>query len=100
MAIEIKVATTVEEQIERLKNRGMSIDNEDFAKEILMDVGYYRLGFYWFPLEEKYPERDNRDHKFKEGASFMTSVHLYEFDRAFRNILSNYLLDISLYFSI
>lgn len=94
MAIEIKLATTVEEQIERLKKRGMSIDNEDFAKEILMDVGYYRLGFYWFPLEKKYPERDNRDHKFKEGASFMTSVHLYEFDRAFRNILSNYLLDI------
>lgn len=94
MAIEIKLATTVDEQLIRLKERGMSIDNEEFAREILMDIGYYRLGFYWFPLEKKYPNRDKRDHKFKDGASFMTSIHLYEFDRAFRNLLSCYLLDI------
>lgn len=94
MTIEIKLATTVEEQLKRLKDRGMTIQDEEFAKEALLDIGYYRLGFYWFPQELKYPNRDNRDHKFKEGSSFMTCVHLYEFDKAFRNILSNYLLDI------
>lgn len=94
MAIEIKLATTTDEQIQRLKDRGMTIENEVFAEETLLDIGYYRLGFYWFPQELNYPNRDNRDHKFKDGASFNTCVQLYEFDKAFRNILSSYLLDI------
>lgn len=41
-------ATTVEEQIELLRSRGMTIEDVDKAKEILLDVGYYRLGFYWY----------------------------------------------------
>ena len=94
MAIEIKLATTTEEQIKRLRDRGMTIDDETFAKETLLDIGYYRLGFYWFPLEKKYPKRDDRDHLFKKDAKFETAVHLYEFDKAFRNLLSSYLLDI------
>lgn len=94
MAKEIKLATTVAQQLCRLKERGMKIEDESFAEEILLDVGYYRLGFYWFPMEKKYPHRDERDHLFKDNASFSTSVHLYEFDKAFRNLLSSYLLDI------
>ena len=46
----IKVAIDVDEQIRLLRQRGMIIDNEDKAKEVLLDVGYYRLGFYWFPF--------------------------------------------------
>lgn len=42
MAIEIKLATTTEEQIKRLRDRGMTIDNEPFATETLLDIGYYR----------------------------------------------------------
>lgn len=41
-------AITVEEQIITLKTRGLVIENEDKAKEILKDIGYYRLGFYWY----------------------------------------------------
>lgn len=44
----IKVAIDVDEQISLLRQRGMIIDDEDKAKEVLLDVGYYRLGFYWF----------------------------------------------------
>ena len=47
----IKVAIDVDEQISLLRQRGMIIDDEDKAKEVLLDVGYYRLGFYWFPFE-------------------------------------------------
>ena len=47
----MKQATTIEEQIALLKNRGMFIGDEEKAKEILMDIGYYRLGFYWFPFD-------------------------------------------------
>ena len=50
----MKKAYTIEEQIARLKSNGMIFDNEEKAKEILLDVGYYRLGFYSFPYGEFY----------------------------------------------
>lgn len=60
----MKQATTIEEQIALLKNRGMIIGDEDKAKEILMDIGYYRLGFYWFPLRKHIPQRIEPAHMF------------------------------------
>lgn len=90
----MKIATTIDEQIERLQFRGMSIGSVVRVKETLLNVGYYRLGFYWFPLEKSYPKKDNRTHKFKEGASFDKCVRLYEFDKELRHLLSIYLQDI------
>ena len=58
-------AITVEEQIITLKTRGLVIENEDKAKEILKDIGYYRLGFYWYYFQE-----DKIRHIFKEGTLF------------------------------
>ena len=56
----MKQATTVEQQIAILKNRGMQIDlGEEKAKEILLDIGYFRLGFYCFPFETGYPNKEN-----------------------------------------
>lgn len=54
----IKTATTIEEQIAKLRKRGLTISDEDKAKEILSDIGYYRLGFYWFPYEKGYPKKN------------------------------------------
>lgn len=45
-----KEAINIDEQISLLRQRGMIIDNEDKAKEVLSDVGYYRLGFTGFLL--------------------------------------------------
>ena len=45
----MKRATTIPEQIKLLRNRGVQINNEAKAKENLLDIGYYRLGFYFFP---------------------------------------------------
>ena len=39
-----KFATTIDRQIELLKERGMTFDKEWKAKENLLDIGYYRLG--------------------------------------------------------
>lgn len=75
----------------------MIIANRDKAKEILSDIGYYRLGFYWFPFEEKYPDKRHRDHKFKAGTSFDHAVTLYYFDQDLRNILSPYLQRIEIH---
>lgn len=50
-----KPATTIDEQLDLLKTRGLAIQDEDKAREILLDIGYYRLGFYLFPFEKSYP---------------------------------------------
>lgn len=50
-------ATTLDEQIALLRSRNMTISNENKAKEILFDIGYFRMGFYWFPFEQTYPEK-------------------------------------------
>lgn len=87
----MKKATSIEEQISTLQNRGMKIGNTDNAKKVLSDIGYYRLGFYWFPYEQTYPERTNRNHNFVSDTTFEKSVLLYDFDFKLRSILSPYL---------
>ena len=37
----MKYATTLDEQVEKLKNRGLVINDEGKAKEVLLDIGYY-----------------------------------------------------------
>lgn len=90
----MKTATTIDEQIARLRSRGMVIADETRARELLWNLGYYRLGFYWFPMERSYPRRDNRSHLFRDGSSFDKSVRLYEFDKELRHLLAVYLEDI------
>lgn len=87
----IKTATTIDEQIAKLRKRGLAISDEDKAREILSDIGYYRLGFYWFPYEKGYPKKDKRNHQFVPGAKFEDAVALYYFDNDLRNILAPYL---------
>lgn len=87
----IKFATTIDDQIALLKQRGMMIDDEQKAKEVLLDVGYYRLGFYWFPFEQSYPRLTHRSHGFVQGACFKEAVDLYYLDTEIRNLLAPYL---------
>ena len=91
MTTSMKTATSIKEQIEILKGRGMTIEDEEKAKDVLLDIGYYRLGFYWFPFEETYPNKTARDHHFIEGASFRQAVDLYYLDCEMRNILAPFL---------
>lgn len=94
----IKKAASVEEQLEILKNRGLIIDNEKKAKEILLDIGYFRLGFYWFPFETTYPRKRNRTHEFKENSHFHDAVTLYYFDFDLRNLLLKYISRVEINF--
>ena len=70
----------------------------DKAREILLDIGYYRLGFYLFPFEKSYPELRNRSHEYIEGASFEGAVNLYYFDFDLRLLLMRYLNRIEIAF--
>jgi abortive infection bacteriophage resistance protein len=93
----MKQATTVEEQIERLINRGMILDlGYEKTKEILSDIGYFRLGFYCFPFEV--PQTINRTHLYKKGTKISDIIELYYLDVDIRNILSQYINRIEINF--
>ena len=91
-------ATTVTEQINQLQSRGMTITNVEKAKEVLLDVGYYRLGFYWFPFEKPTKRGERRQHTFLPCANFDDAVKLYYFDYAMRNLIQKYLTRIEVNF--
>ena len=93
-----KPATTIDEQLDLLKTRGLAIQNEDKAREILLDIGYYRLGFYLFPFEKSYPQLRNRTHEYIDGATFEDAVKLYYFDFDLRLLLTRYLTRIEIAF--
>lgn len=87
-----KKATTVEEQIELLKSRGITISNEEKAKEHLLDIGYYRLGFYWH-----YYQCD-AVHNFEEGTDIKDAIDLYYLDVDLKNLLARYIYRIEVHF--
>lgn len=87
----MKQATTVEQQITKLRSRNIVIADEEKAREILLDIGYYRLGFYFFPFEKTYPNLKNRNHEMLVGTKFEDAVALYYFDFDVRNLLNRYI---------
>ncbi len=88
-----QIATSIDEQIEKLRNRGMIFDFEKTkVKEILLDIGYYRLGFYWKPFEI------DKEHNFRKETSFSDIIALYYLDVELRDLLSQYLGRIELNF--
>lgn len=87
----IKQAKTVDEQISILRKRGMKIEDESKAKEVLMDIGFYRLGFYSFPFEKTYPDLDNRTHLFSDGVNFNDILSLYYLDSDLRRVIMHYI---------
>lgn len=94
----MKEATTIEEQIQLLRDRNVIIVDEKKAKENLLDIGYYRLGYYFFPFEITYPQLKKRDHKMRTGTKFTDAVALYYFDFDIRNILMRYICRIEVAF--
>lgn len=87
----MKKATTLDEQLELFRQRGVKIDDENKAKECLADIGYYRLCSYLFPFEKTYPKLSERTHEVVEETKLMDAVVLYYFDFDLRNILNRYL---------
>lgn len=85
----MKKALTISKQILLLEERGIVFDNKSKAEEILLDIGYYRLGFYAFPFERTFPNLSNRSHKYVKGTTFRSIYDLYLFDTRLRRLLLN-----------
>ncbi len=88
-----KQATTVDEQIALLESRGMVIPNKDKAREQLLDIGYYRLGFYWY-----YFQKSRSNQEFIENTHFEDAIDLYYLDVDLRNLLSKHIYRIEVNF--
>ncbi len=72
-------ATTFEEQLYKMENRGLVIDDSNFAIAKLRDLNYYRLRGYWLTLED--------DGSFIKGTSFGDIWEIYQLDRELRRWL-------------
>lgn len=91
-------ATTLDKQISILQDeRKMIIEDEKKCKEILADIGYYRLGFYWFHFEVPRTQKDD-PHIFKPGTCFSDVVKLYYLDVDLRHLLLKYLHRIEVHY--
>ena len=77
-----KKSRTIEEQISLLKERGMSIKDEQRASFYLNHINYYRLKGYWWDMQ-----CDKENHKFAPNSNFIDVIDRYNFDRQLRLIL-------------
>jgi abortive infection bacteriophage resistance protein len=73
---------TIAEQINQLKERGLAIDNLDFATQFLSNNNYYRLAGYWWSMQ-----LDKENHLFKPNSKFEDVISLYNFDSELRILL-------------
>lgn len=77
-----KPALSYEDQLARLKERGLIISNEKVFLQILERKSYYRLSGYWYPFLA-----NKSNHIFKEDSSFDDVYSLYLFDRCLRQLI-------------
>jgi abortive infection bacteriophage resistance protein len=72
-----KASLSIDEQIKRLTERKLRIDDIERAKRYLSTIGYYRISAYFPPYQE---EKDI----FADSASFNDILNLYIADRKLR----------------
>jgi abortive infection bacteriophage resistance protein len=77
-----KPALSIDEQLQKLVDRGLHVENLAETRLHLNTLNYYRLAAYWLGMES-----DHSTHQFSQDASFERAVDLYIFDREFRLLL-------------
>ena len=87
--METKRATTYEEQLAKLRQRGCVVNDEERCLKILEVVNYYRLTAYFLPFRMG-------DDRYLPGTSFEKVYSIYEFDRQLRRVLFSALEEIEL----
>ena len=75
-----KPAISFESQLQRLKNKGLIIQDDEHALCLLKHVNYYRLKDYAFPHLD-------RNGVFLPETDLAETISLYEFDRALRLLI-------------
>ena len=74
-----KQLLSIQQQIDILKQRGLTIEDEEYARDALDTISYFRLAGYW-----RLMEADKQQHSFKPGSRFTQVMSLYHFDEELR----------------
>ena len=82
MASRQKTFKTIDEQIDTLKEKGLIIDDIDYAKDVLLRENYFFLMGYRHLFI-----RSERDRTFINGTNFRELYAMFNFDRQIRNII-------------
>ena len=77
-----KVFKNLDEQVLLLRDKGLVINNEKYAKEVLLRENYFFLHGYRYPFLRSL---DNK--KYIPGTTFEELYSLFLFDRTIRNII-------------
>lgn len=77
-----KKAFTVSQQVVQLQERGLLIKHPRIAEKYLLNISYYRLGEYWYVMQQ-----DKEKHIFKPNSTFEDVIALYNFDAELRLLL-------------
>jgi len=78
-----KPSLTISEQISALKDKGLIINDHDFAASCLSNISYYRLRAYTYPFQDN----NNQNHPFIDIITFEDIIELYKFDQLLRLLL-------------
>jgi len=85
-----KKPLSIEEQINKLKQRGLIISDENIAAKYLSNISYYRLRAYTIPFQDF--DNQTKQHIFRENdIKFDDIVDLYSFDSRLRTLIFNVL---------
>lgn len=77
----------LDEQIEIFKHKGLIVQDEKYAKQVLLRENYFFLNGYRHLFYKSETEK-----VFIKGATFEELYSLFIFDRSFRNVIFKYLL--------
>lgn len=75
----LKKPTTIDEQIELLRSRGILIDNYDSAYAFLKNTAYYKVSAYLLPFKTS-------PISYKVGTKYSQIIKIFEFDSHMRNL--------------
>ena len=83
-----KTPISIKEQVQKLKSRGLVIDDEELAAQYLSNISYYRLRAYTYPFQNN-TDPDKHHEFIRKDIHFKDIIDLYCFDRRLRILVFN-----------
>jgi abortive infection bacteriophage resistance protein len=88
--VKLKLPTTYNQQLEKLRSRGCQVSDIPVCEEILSRINYYRLSAYFLPFKKA-------DGNYLPGTDFNAVYQIYEFDRRLRGLLFAAVEEVEIY---
>ena len=89
-----KPAISFQQQIDALKQKGLTFQDENTSRVFLENISYYRLRAYTYPFQDN----NTPNHPFVKQVSFEEIIDLYNFDSKLRTLVFDALEKIEIAF--